>query len=763
MNTALRFVSVLGLALGLSACTQNPYFSFESMTSGKLSDETVLKHATGEPLVIEEARLITDNDDAFRSKLALIEDAQISIDAMYFIFSGDYSSSVLAEALIAAAKRGVRVRLLLDYHTNYKRLDLFSMMEKQGNTGSGKLEVRFYNRPTRNIVMDAAYLTLGCGDVEQRSEENCAGAKLAAVQERFDGEMVDDRPAAETGISNLNVFGSGLFLSGLYGKNPEALALAVVTGQKVDLAKLTEGGQSATPEQKRKLLEVAKVYWASRTAPPFKRLIARIQLATYFAFAGDVLNPIYKQVSEFLPIERRDIAESARDWDYITDYLHHKLLLVDKIRVQLGGRNIEDSYHMQPNALIKKYVFTDTDAVLDLRRGGPSIANSFEELWNYRRMVATIAEIRSHAPNDVVANADALSAALRQCTSQQQATIQQACFEREFAARARSLPEREAARQTSMTKNARTYRSSYRPIRTEGVDTRLAIDTGAQITYLENLPFDNLVSARERQYGATNGFEAQNGKKIHALWLAAMQNACVQAGPMQVILHSAYFYPSSNLIRQFAEMVDGVRNCSNVTITVLTNSIDTTDLNVVNIFARHSLKAFAEYYARSAVPERSAKLRYFEYQRPPGPHQLSLHSKVSVLGDDIIVGSANADIRSYMMDTNNAIFIRNAPSFQRRYAGHIGRIINDPARTKNMTRFFMETDRQTMLQQDLRTFRDALKQYKIDKRLSAEQIAKAEADLVKALNISYAMVTDILKDEAGSRAESDFDRTFKGI
>jgi phosphatidylserine/phosphatidylglycerophosphate/cardiolipin synthase-like enzyme len=44
-----------------------------------------------------------------------------------------------------------------------------------------------------------------------------------------------------------------------------------------------------------------------------------------------------------------------------------------------------------------------------------------------------------------------------------------------------------------------------------------------------------------------------------------------------------------------------------------------------------------------------------------GPVQASLHSKVWIIGDDLIVGSANADVRSYMMDANNAVMIRHAP------------------------------------------------------------------------------------------------------
>ena len=60
-------------------------------------------------------------------KIRLVEEAKSSLDLTYYIYADDQSSSVLSEALIAAARRGVKVRLLVDYQTNYKRLDMFAV------------------------------------------------------------------------------------------------------------------------------------------------------------------------------------------------------------------------------------------------------------------------------------------------------------------------------------------------------------------------------------------------------------------------------------------------------------------------------------------------------------------------------------------------------------------------------------------------------------------------------------------------------------
>ncbi|MHA7882961.1 phospholipase D-like domain-containing protein [Nitratireductor rhodophyticola] len=57
---------------------------------------------------------LADGKDALASRLALIEHAQSSIDAQYYIWHDDTSGILLLAALREAAARGVRVRLLLD-------------------------------------------------------------------------------------------------------------------------------------------------------------------------------------------------------------------------------------------------------------------------------------------------------------------------------------------------------------------------------------------------------------------------------------------------------------------------------------------------------------------------------------------------------------------------------------------------------------------------------------------------------------------------
>lgn len=60
------------------------------------------------------AATLFDNRDAFAARLESLRRAERSVDMMYYIWRDDLTGNLLAAALIEAADRGVRVRLLLD-------------------------------------------------------------------------------------------------------------------------------------------------------------------------------------------------------------------------------------------------------------------------------------------------------------------------------------------------------------------------------------------------------------------------------------------------------------------------------------------------------------------------------------------------------------------------------------------------------------------------------------------------------------------------
>ncbi len=74
-------------------------------------------------------RLVTDNVEAFALRAAAARRAERSLDLQYYYWKHDLTGGLLAREVLAAADRGVRVRLLLDdvnawgRDTNYRALD----------------------------------------------------------------------------------------------------------------------------------------------------------------------------------------------------------------------------------------------------------------------------------------------------------------------------------------------------------------------------------------------------------------------------------------------------------------------------------------------------------------------------------------------------------------------------------------------------------------------------------------------------------------
>ncbi|MDH2329093.1 phospholipase D family protein [Cereibacter sp. SYSU M97828] len=58
--------------------------------------------------------LLADAQDAFAARMLLIKQATRTLDLQYYIWHGDHTGTLILEAVLDAAERGVRVRLLLD-------------------------------------------------------------------------------------------------------------------------------------------------------------------------------------------------------------------------------------------------------------------------------------------------------------------------------------------------------------------------------------------------------------------------------------------------------------------------------------------------------------------------------------------------------------------------------------------------------------------------------------------------------------------------
>ncbi|MCB1887489.1 MAG: hypothetical protein KDH20_07770 [Rhodocyclaceae bacterium] len=733
-STTLRRLALTGPALLLAACaTLAP-------PAGDAVDARLAAEASAGPLAYTQAEALLGNDHAFAAKLALVESATERLDLAYYIFSDDYSSSRLSQALIDAARRGVQVRLLVDYFSAYKDLDRFSWLEQEGQ---GRIEVRFYNRPTREIVRDAAYLTTSCADVGA-SGAACDDAKRAAIEARFAaGQLTPDAS------DDARLAGAGVFLSGLYGKHPKLMAYAITRGQAIDTEALSASAGDAGGDRLDQLKALGKVYFRARYLGGVDGLRARLKLAfARLAFAEQV-NPVFETVGNYLPVERQNDAQAQKDWDYLTEFLHHKLLLADRERLVLGGRNVEDSYHMRPNPLAQKYIFMDTDLRLDLGAPAPVLAASFDRLWALES-VASLEAVRAQAPNDLLENFEALNAAQVACDEGRDT----ACVDRELAASFVPLEARIARIAAAHQAQVARYQDDYTP---EVPGQRITLDPGAEIHYLENLP----VAGGQRSYGARHGEEAAGGKHIQSLWRSALKATCEagDGGRRRVVVHNAYLFLPANLLQDLGAMIDGSRPCGGVDITLLTNSLETTDLNVVNLLAVWQLKALADHLKETPATAPRATFRYLEYQ-PVAGTRLSLHSKVMVFDQAIFIGSSNADVRSLMMDSNNGLFIRRAPDFIRSYTDWLDGVIAQPGRTTELTASLGRDANDLATERD-RLVDRLLDRYAGEERMTPEQRSDLKLRLQAATGEVYVLSRKILRGDA--EAADRFNALFKAI
>jgi putative cardiolipin synthase len=105
-------------------------------SSGRYVHSEVDKHKDG----ASGFRLLTLSTNALMSRITLIDHATRSVDLQYYIFANDSTGRLVAQRLLAAADRGVRVRLLIDHVGVDDKDHLLDALDAHD-----KIEVRFFN------------------------------------------------------------------------------------------------------------------------------------------------------------------------------------------------------------------------------------------------------------------------------------------------------------------------------------------------------------------------------------------------------------------------------------------------------------------------------------------------------------------------------------------------------------------------------------------------------------------------------------------
>ena len=142
-----RFITAFGLTvlvLALDACS--PPQAVRKQSSKALPPTTSTSAAryvhaeAGQHQAESGFRLLTLSTNALMSRVALADHAQHSLDLQYYIFNNDATGRLMAQRLLAAADRGVRVRLLVDDINAGDAIDLFDALDTHPN-----IEVRLFN------------------------------------------------------------------------------------------------------------------------------------------------------------------------------------------------------------------------------------------------------------------------------------------------------------------------------------------------------------------------------------------------------------------------------------------------------------------------------------------------------------------------------------------------------------------------------------------------------------------------------------------
>lgn len=711
-KNVFKTLAIVPTLLALS-CTTSPQGSRMPSSEDSSHLKNIVTNSTG-ALQISKARLLTDNEAAFDAKLAALSMARPgeTVRITYYIYSDlptpDITTSVFNEALLKAAARGVKVRLLVDFLTNYRVTDTLKFLEIQSK---GAIQARFYGRPSDLILRDLYFMSLPCpeskGEVKATS---CAEWKW----KKYESEV-----AGKDKLKFVDFY-SSLAAAGVYSKAGAVLKTGIAVGSQLDLKAMKESG-SSSPEQNEAVKDIAKLVYEAKIKGDS---LAYLKLYMAMSLYGSEVNPLLNQIYGRLPLARMERTSSSEHWEHLTDFKHQKLILVGNRYLQLGGRNIADSYHLKVNPS-GKYTFMDTDIEATITSGGDKVVEAFDQLWNFTALTATLQEAEEIMPFEYVANHALLGEVTQTCLTQlhnktleQRASVancltqnlrahpKYASFEMRMQYQGYNLQQQVAKFNTEYAPKVNPSQSfrgvSYKPMANFDDSLKETDLKNAVVAYLENVHF-NPKKPSERIFGARVGRENREGKQIHSTWSASLKNVCEvsrkEGSQKRVVFHSAYWMPPANLLKALGNMMSGEWDCRNVTIQILTNSFETTDLNIINVFAKYQMKGLVEVYTQKqkafgpAAKVKSAKLEYYEYQKPQGAAAdkvHSLHTKLTLIGNDMIIGSANADVRSFYMDTNNALFIHGANEFNETYLKWIDSIISDPSVALNKTQDFLQ-------------------------------------------------------------------------
>ena len=153
--------------------------------------------------------LLTDGRDALIARLLLAASAKQSLDLQYYLYHDDLSGSLLAWALLNAADRGVRVRLLLDDMASRNKDDYLRILALHPN-----VNIRLFNPFRREYSRDLQLLTrYGVSTRRMHNKAMVADNCVAIVGGRNIGDEYFDAATDAVVFGDLDVLTLGPVVS----------------------------------------------------------------------------------------------------------------------------------------------------------------------------------------------------------------------------------------------------------------------------------------------------------------------------------------------------------------------------------------------------------------------------------------------------------------------------------------------------------------------------------------------------------------------
>ena len=203
------FLSCLFFIVLLSGCASLPT-DFERTQSFVIKD-TANTHLGRdiEPVVAERPgksgfHALSDGTDAFLARLQLVKNAEKTLDVQYYIWHNDLTGKVLHNQLLAAADRGVRIRLLLDDLDTSGKEETLRILDAHPN-----IEVHLFNPFASRGVRLGEFIT-DTRRINHRMHNKTITADNQATI--FGGRNIGDEyfdATEEVGFSDLDVLAIG--------------------------------------------------------------------------------------------------------------------------------------------------------------------------------------------------------------------------------------------------------------------------------------------------------------------------------------------------------------------------------------------------------------------------------------------------------------------------------------------------------------------------------------------------------------------------